>query len=45
MPVSFKPHALVANSVLISKNMSSLVFTPKYFYSSEGNVGNIAVTR
>ena len=31
--------------MLISKNMNSLVFTPKYFYYCEGNVGNMAVTR
>ena len=29
---SIKPHALVVNSMLESKNMDTLVFTPKYFY-------------
>ena len=31
--------------MLVSKNLNSLVFTPKYFYCFEGNVGNMAVTR
>ena len=41
---SIKPHALVANEMLVSKNMDTLVFTLKYFYCFEGNVGNMAVT-
>ena len=31
--------------MLVSKNMNSLVFTQKYFYCFEGNVGYMAVTR
>ena len=45
IPVSIKPHALVVNSLLTSKNMDTLVFTPNYFHCYEGNVGNMAVTR
>ena len=45
MTVCIKRHPLVANSMLVSKNMSSLVFKLKYFYCFEGNVGNMAVTR
>ena len=43
--VFVKQHALVANSMLESKNMDTLVLTTKYFYCFEGNVGNMAVTR
>ena len=45
MSVSIKQHALVENSMLVSKNMDTLVFTPNYFHCFEGNVGNMAVTR
>ena len=31
--------------MLVNKNMSSSVFTLKYFYCFEGNVGNMADTR
>ena len=31
--------------MLVTKNMSSLVFTLKYFYCFKGNVGNMAVIR
>ena len=40
-----KLHALIANSMLVSKSMDSLVFIPNYFHCFEGNVGNMAVTR
>ena len=43
IPVCIQPHALVANSMQVSKNMDTLVFTPNYFYCFEGNVGNMAV--
>ena len=45
MSVSIKQHALVANSMLVSKNMDTLVFTPNYFHCLKGNVGSMAVTR
>ena len=45
MSVSIKQHALVANSMLVSKKMDTLVFMPNYFHCFEGNVGNMAVTR
>ena len=45
IPVSIKAHALVATSIPVSKNRDILVFTPKYFYCFEGNIGNMAVTR
>ena len=41
IPVTIKLHALVANGMLVSKNMDTLVFTPKYFYCFEGNVANM----
>ena len=34
---------MVANSMLVSKNMDTLVLPPNYCF--EGNVGNMAVTR
>ena len=43
-PVFIKPHALVANSMLVSKNMDILVFTPNCFHCFEGSVGNMAIT-
>ena len=45
MSVSIKPHVLVANSMLVRKNMDTLIFTPNYFHCFEGDVGNMAVTR
>ena len=45
VPVSIKPHALVANSMRVSKSMVTSYFTLNYFHCFEGNVGNMAVTR
>ena len=32
IPVTIKPHALVSKRMLVSMNMDTLVFTPKYFH-------------
>ena len=42
--VFIKQYALVANIMLESKNMDTLVLTTKYLYCFEGNVGHMAVT-
>ena len=45
IPFFIKRHALVSNRMLVSKNMDTLVCTPKYFHCFESNVSNMAVTR